>query len=69
MLPKSRHLKERQTSDVFWVSFGACAEPGIGDQRAGGVTVAGGRVGNILVVGDRTSGSGEGCFIVLSAFV
>ena len=44
------------------MSFGVCAELGIGDPRAGGVTVTGGgHVGDILVVGDGTSGGGEGC--------
>ena len=51
------------------MSFGACAELGNGDPQAGDVTVAGGRVGDILVVGDRTSGSGEGCSIGLSGFM
>ena len=68
-MAKSRRLKDRRTSDAFWVSFKPCTEPRIGHQQAGGVTVAGGRVGDILVVGDRTSGGGEGCFIDLSGLV
>ena len=69
LLPKSQPLKELRTSDAFWVSFGVCAELGIGDQWAGGVTVAGGGVGDILGVGEGTSGSGVGCSIRLSGFV
>ena len=51
------------------MSFGTCEELGIGALRARCFMVAGGRVGNILVVGDRTCSSGEGCSIRLSGFV
>jgi len=51
------------------VSFGVWVELGIEDPWAGGVMVAAGRVGNILVVGDRTSGGGEGCSIGFSGLV
>jgi len=61
----SHDISRNDTSDAFCVLFGACAEVGIGDPRAGGVTVAGGGVRDILVVGDGTSGGGEECSIGL----